>query len=107
MTSAEELHARLQELWRKHLPVMKSRLATVDRALEALNRGELTHKLRFEAAENAHKLAGSLGTFSLQSGSDAAGEIERLFSSDTDLRESEIDRVAECLAELERVIESK
>jgi len=81
MTSAEKLDQRMQELWRKYRSACLARLEVVECALEALNRGVLTDQLRIQAAHEAHKLAGSLGTFGMRTGSAAALEIESFFSS--------------------------
>lgn len=80
MKPPAKLREEIHDLWRKYLPVMRSRIETIERAIDALRNRRLTQDLQAEAAREAHKLAGSLGTFGLQSGSDAASEIERLIS---------------------------
>ena len=107
MTFADELQRKVQEVWLRHLPLMRSRLEVVGRAIEALRRGELTPELSIDAAQGAHKLAGSLGTFGLQTGSDAAVEIEKLFSGDVPLHAADASRAHQHLAELRRAIERK
>jgi HPt (histidine-containing phosphotransfer) domain-containing protein len=72
----------MQVLWQKYLPEMHARLGTVHSAVEALSDGSLSHELRNAAANAAHKLAGSLGTFGVHEGSVAAHEIERLLSEE-------------------------
>ena len=71
----------MQELWRKHRSAYLARLEIIDRAAEAFNRGVLTDHLRTQAAHEAHKLAGALGTFGMRAGSAAALEIESFFSN--------------------------
>jgi HPt (histidine-containing phosphotransfer) domain-containing protein len=80
MTPPSELNQKLQELWQRYLPQMLARWELIHSAIEALSRGNLSDGLRNEAAQAAHKLAGSLGTFGLQQGTQAAQEIERLLS---------------------------
>ena len=80
MTSPDKLTHALDDLWNKHLPLVQSRIETIRNAIEALRTNHLGEDLRAEAARNAHHLAGSLGTFGLQSGSDAAAEIERMLA---------------------------
>jgi len=58
-----------------------ARLETVEIALKALNQGTLSENLRAQAAQAAHKLVGSLGTFGMDAASAAAREIEDFFSS--------------------------
>src|SRR5712675_1823252 len=80
MTTSNELNQKVQVLWQKYLPEMLARWDVIHSAIEALSHGKLTDALRNEAAQAAHKLAGSLGTFGLQQGTLAAQEIERLLS---------------------------
>ena len=81
MTSADKLSEQLQNLWQKHLPLMQSRVATIRVAIDALRQNRLTQEIRATAKEAAHKLAGSLGTFGLESASRDALEIERLLTN--------------------------
>jgi HPt (histidine-containing phosphotransfer) domain-containing protein len=80
MTSPEQLNKEINDLWQKHLPLMRSRIETIQLAVDALRKSRLTQDLRAEAAREAHNLAGSLGTFGLEHGSEAATEIEKLLS---------------------------
>jgi HPt (histidine-containing phosphotransfer) domain-containing protein len=80
MTSSEKLSAQIDDLWQKHLPLMRSRIETIQSALDALRKNRLGEDLRDKAKESAHKLAGSLGTFGLRHASDDASEIERLLT---------------------------
>lgn len=75
---AEELKKKLEETWAKMLPLMLRRLDAIKRAHRALTEDALDDSLRAEAAAEAHKLAGSLGVFGMQDGTDAALEIERM-----------------------------
>ena len=100
MTSREQLNKEINDLWQKHLPLMRSRIETIQLAVDALRKSRLTQDLRAEAAREAHNLAGSLGTFGLQSGSDAAAEIEGLLSSRDALSDVELDRIKQLLERL-------
>jgi HPt (histidine-containing phosphotransfer) domain-containing protein len=81
MPPAHELNERLRKLWQKFHPLMLLRLEKIEKAITALNRGALPDRIRVQAVNEAHKLAGALGTFGLQAGSEAALEIERLLSA--------------------------
>ena len=81
MPPAHELNERLRKLWQKFHPLMLMRLERIEQAITALNSGALPDRIRVQAAHEAHKLSGSLGTFGLQAGSVAAQEIERLLST--------------------------
>jgi HPt (histidine-containing phosphotransfer) domain-containing protein len=83
MTSPDKLSKQLDDLWRKHFPLIRSRIEIIQLAVDALHNNRLTHELQVEAAREAHKLVGALGTFGLLSGSDAATQIEKLLSEES------------------------
>ena len=49
--------------------------------MQAISAGTLDHALRASAERDAHKLAGSLGTFGLQRGTELARELETTFAA--------------------------
>ena len=81
MPPAHELNERMRKLWQKFRPIMLTRLQKIEEAITALHSGALPDRIRVQAVHEAHKLAGSLGTFGMQAGSVAAQEIERLLST--------------------------
>lgn len=80
MSSSEDIAKKLDALWQTYLPAMMSRLAVVDLAIENLEAGCLNGELKLKAAHEAHKLAGSLGTFGLTASSAMSSRIEHLLS---------------------------
>ena len=82
MTAADNLREQIDDLWQKHLPLMQSRVETIQLAINALQNDRLSEDVRVAAKEAAHKLAGSLGTFGLENASDDASQIERLLAGD-------------------------
>jgi putative two-component system response regulator len=71
-----ELSTGLDRIFRAHKNDFIQRVATLEGAVEAISAGTLTHALRASAERDAHKLAGSLGTFGLQRGTELARELE-------------------------------
>jgi HPt (histidine-containing phosphotransfer) domain-containing protein len=74
-----ETKALIAELWQRHLPTTRERLAALDRiaakaALEPLSATE-----REEGVAISHKFAGSLGMYGYTRGTEIAMELERLF----------------------------
>lgn len=70
--------AALLAIWTKNLPQVRERLAVLQRAADELTTTRtLDADLHTEAASLAHKMAGSLGMFGIQSGTDAARAIEQ------------------------------
>ena len=107
MTSADKLSKQIDDLWQKHLPLMRSRIETIQRAVDAIRNNRLTQDARTDAARDAHKLAGSLGTFGLRSASDAATELERLLLAENSGDSVSIDKILPLFAELRNQVESK
>jgi len=81
MKPSDELTRNLETLWKKYLPTILSRVESLSCAAKALNDGSLTTDLRMQAAQEAHKLAGSLGTFGLASASGEALAIESILAA--------------------------
>lgn len=76
-----DVSAGLGEIFRAHKHDFDQRVATVEGAVDAVAGGTLDHALRASAEREAHKLAGSLGTFGLQRGTELARELETMFAS--------------------------
>lgn len=81
MSTSPESIARVKELlkqlWAQHRETVFERLAIVERASDAALK--LDEAAMVEARSAAHKLAGALGTFGFQQGTDWARESERIF----------------------------
>jgi HPt (histidine-containing phosphotransfer) domain-containing protein len=70
----------MARLWAKFLPEIERRVASLEAALQALRAGSLTAELQATAHADAHKLAGSLGTFGLQQGTELARQAELMLA---------------------------
>jgi HPt (histidine-containing phosphotransfer) domain-containing protein len=82
MTDAEDkTTALLAQLWIKNRPIIEERLATLDRASAAAASGGLNAEMRKDAASAAHKLAGALGMYGYDEGTQIARQIDALLSS--------------------------
>jgi HPt (histidine-containing phosphotransfer) domain-containing protein len=82
MTDAEDkTTALLAQLWIKNRPIIEERLATLDRASAAAASGGLNADMRKDAASAAHKLAGALGMYGYDEGTQIARQIDALLSS--------------------------
>ena len=80
-TPPEKIRAAVAALWEKFSENLFGRLALLEQASRALREGCLSAELRQEAAMEAHKLAGSLGTFGLAEGSKLAAEMELILEA--------------------------
>ena len=107
MSTADELQKKLNDVWQKVLPLMLTRLEAIQRAQRELQAGKLTDDLRLDAAQQAHKLAGSLGVFGMQEASELAAKIEQLLSSEEILNEESSAQLTDCVERLKSKIESR
>jgi HPt (histidine-containing phosphotransfer) domain-containing protein len=101
MTDAEEKTAALlATIWVKLQPLVKERLGTLELAAEAAAAGTLGEDLRQEAADVAHKLAGSLGMYGCDEGTRVARELELLLEGAA----PDVERLRELAARLRRAV---
>ncbi|MEL6385529.1 MAG: response regulator, partial [Cyanobacteria bacterium J06626_18] len=69
-------------LWDKYQGLMTQRVDALTQAADAIQSSYLTPEVQTEAAKAAHKLAGVLGMFEQDDGSDLARAIEKLLESE-------------------------
>jgi HPt (histidine-containing phosphotransfer) domain-containing protein len=107
MTSRDEVGRSLEVLWKKYLPTMLSRVESLSSAVKALEDRNLKSDLRMQAAQEAHKLAGSLGTFGLQSASEEALAIESLLAKAAPIQNKQAMELEQRLKRLKHAIENR
>ena len=73
----------LLQLWQKNLPTIRERLDLMDQFGSAAVSGTLDESTRVEALNIAHKLAGSLGMYGYQQGTEVAAKMERILKFPT------------------------
>jgi DNA-binding NarL/FixJ family response regulator len=99
------LDRRLAAAWTRSYPKILDRLDVLDRASVALLGGTLGPDLTRQAECEAHKLAGSLGTFGLAAGSRFARGIERFLNSHVSSSEAQALRFSELVVALRVEVE--
>jgi HPt (histidine-containing phosphotransfer) domain-containing protein len=80
---ADQIDNILAQLWQKNLPTIRERLDLLDQFASAASTGSLPDDTRLEALSIAHKLAGSLGMYGYQQGTEVASQMERILKSPT------------------------
>jgi diguanylate cyclase (GGDEF)-like protein len=75
----DELAAAVRAIWSRRRPEVLARLDVLEDAVAALLDDALDDDLRERARREAHKLAGSAGTFGYPRSSELARELERAF----------------------------
>jgi len=96
----------LDTMWARFLPEINERVQVLDQAAEAAVAGRRSHKLRAAAHQAAHKLAGTLGTFSLGHGTDLAREAEILYTRD-ELVPEEAVRLKKIALDLRAIVDNR
>jgi len=79
----DQIDELLLQLWQKNLPIIRQRLDLLDELGAAAASGKLEEPTRLEALNIAHKLAGSLGMYGYQQGTEVASKMERILKSPT------------------------
>ncbi|CAA9471740.1 MAG: Circadian input kinase A [uncultured Solirubrobacteraceae bacterium] len=92
--------AALATLWKQHEQAILDRVGVLERAVAALVRGVLDEGLRAEAEREAHKLAGTLGTFGFTKGSQCAHEVELILEIPATLGPARVPLLSELLVQL-------
>lgn len=77
-------------------------VAVLEQIKTAVQTGRLSHDLQQYAKQEAHKLAGSLGTFGYLQGSKLAQEIEHLLASSSRVGQSEASQLSQLVVALEQ-----
>ena len=90
-------------IWVKSLPIVRNQISVLELMAEAVQSGTLTDELRRSAEREAHRLAGSAGSFGFHSASVAARELEEMLESDAPLPAP---RVVELVGSLRRTLDT-
>ena len=80
---SDKTDALLAALWLRNRPLVDERLAVLERAALAAAAFALAEEQREEAADVAHKLAGSLGMYGYDLGTKIARQLELLLDYPT------------------------
>lgn len=98
----------MNRLWAKYLPQMEERVGTLEKAAARLAGGHpLTAGEQEQAGADAHKLAGVLGTFGLQEGTELAREVEHLYEGLLDADAAVAERLSAIAERLRVMIASR
>ena len=79
----QEFNQKIEQMWLKHQTKMLERMKILQEAVFELKKADLSSELQHSAERAAHKLAGVLGMFSRETGTDLAREIETLLQNNS------------------------
>jgi diguanylate cyclase (GGDEF)-like protein len=97
--------AAIAGLWERFKGSITGQVDVLEQAIMALIEGHLDHDLRRQAEREAHKLAGSLGTFGFTEGSRLAREMEHRLQGSGPLEQAQALPLAELVVALRRELE--
>ncbi|MBE9046006.1 response regulator [Pleurocapsales cyanobacterium LEGE 10410] len=100
----QEFNQRMEQMWLKHQDKMGDRLNVLHHAVSLLKKAQLSPETKHSAERAAHKLAGVLGMFSRDAGTDIAGEIEILLQDNSGLNIQQQRQFIDLVADLDRLL---
>jgi DNA-binding response OmpR family regulator len=105
--SRESVNAAVGQLWSRAKGTMLERVAVLERAAQSIVSGRLNGALRQQATDEAHRLAGALGTFGLPEGTKVARELEGIYGGGRFLKADDGAPLSSAAAALRKMIESR
>ncbi|HTB97228.1 MAG TPA: Hpt domain-containing protein [Terracidiphilus sp.] len=97
----------MQRLWDQHRPQIEERVLVLELAAEALANRSLNDESCASARAAAHKLAGVLGTFGLEEGTQLAREAEIFYDDFAGALQASAERPQLIASRIRTLIESK
>lgn len=101
----QQTTAQLAGVWERFKEKFSNRATVIEQAISALLKDALGNKLRRQAEQEAHKLAGSLGMFGFAEGSRLAREIEQIFQAKSHNDQNQALHLSELLVALRRELQ--
>jgi HPt (histidine-containing phosphotransfer) domain-containing protein len=100
----ERMAEAMSALLKRFQPLLEERVAVVESAAAAAAKGTLDAEQRQQGCAAAHKLAGVLGTFGFQEGTDLAREAEAIFGTEQAEDSQEALRLEQIAARLREML---
>jgi diguanylate cyclase (GGDEF)-like protein len=97
---SERVAAAIEKIWSERVSAVLDQIDVIEEAVGDLLQDRLDDELRKPAQREAHKLAGSLGTFGFTLGSSIAREMEAIFARGGAIQSSDALRLSELLVQL-------
>ncbi|MDJ0634966.1 MAG: response regulator [Xenococcaceae cyanobacterium MO_188.B29] len=100
----QEFNQKMEQMWQQYQGLMAERMKVLQTAVSVLLKGDLSSYLHHSAETAAHKLAGVLGMFDRQVGTNLAREIETLMQAHQVLPTPEKDRFIALVEDLDSLL---
>jgi len=96
--------ASINKTIERYKDTFAQRLTLLEQAAQALHQGKLSSELQQQAALEAHKLTGALGSFGYTTGSKLARTIEHLLIKDQNLTSQDAVQLSQLITQLQDVL---
>ena len=90
-SSQSQVSTAIARIWFRHESSIRERVLQIEKTVQTLIAGQLSEEQRRLAGENAHKLAGNLGTFGNAAGSEHARAVEAIMLAERSLASDDIE----------------
>ena len=101
----QKLQQSVAKIWERFKGSIGERINVLEQAAIAGKYGKIDSDLQRQARQEAHKLAGSLGTFGFGYGSELAREIETLLKAEIPLNSEQVLHLSKLVIKLKREID--
>ncbi|MBU7585194.1 MAG: response regulator [Nostoc sp. TH1S01] len=96
--------AAINKARERHKDTFSQRVSLLEQAEQALHQGQLSPELRQRTSNEAHKLAGTLGSFGYITGSKLAQSIEHLLIQDKNLTSKDAVQLSQLIAQIKEIL---
>ncbi|MBE9207713.1 response regulator [Nostoc sp. LEGE 06077] len=96
--------ASINKAIERHKDTFSQRVSLLEQADQALHQGQLSPELRQQTSNEAHKLAGTLGSFGYTTGSKFAQAIEHLLIRDKNLTSKDAVQLSQLIGQLKETL---
>ena len=100
----QEFNRKMEQMWLKHQAKMFNRMKVLQEAASNLKKANLSAELQYNAERAAHKLAGVLGMFSRDTGTNIAREIETLLQENSILTPQQQEQFVSLVTDLDSLL---
>ncbi|WP_019507842.1 response regulator [Pleurocapsa sp. PCC 7319] len=100
----QEFNQKMEQMWLKYQDKMAARMNILQTTASKLEKGELTPDLSHKAQQAAHKLAGVLGMFDRDAGTEISREIETLLRDNQALDALQQEKLLSLVADLNSLL---
>ena len=100
----QEFDRKLEQMWFKYQAKMSERMSVLKNAVSTVKNKQLSPEIQHNAERSAHKLAGVLGMFSRDTGTEIARSIETLLQDNSVLNEPQQEKFVALVRDLDSLL---